>query len=110
MTHRFRPLPAVLVLLVLAAVLGWTLQTVATTITLKGPSTANNRVGLPGGALTLDTTMGFAELSKKFGKPLIPVLNGFDAASYFLECADGEASTSPKVDLFMYQLSSNPLP
>src|SRR5205085_3590714 len=44
------------------AVLGWTLQTVATTVTIKGPSTGINRVGLPGGALTLDTTMGFAEL------------------------------------------------
>jgi hypothetical protein len=92
------------------AVLGWTLQTVATTITLKGPSTGNNRVGLPGGALTLDTTMGFVELSKQFGKPLIPVMNGYDASNYFLECSDVEASTSPKVDLFMYQLSSNPLP
>jgi hypothetical protein len=92
------------------AVLGWTLQTVACTVTIKGPSTGNNRVGLPGGALTLDTTMGFVEASRQFGKPLIPVLNGYDAANYFMECADGEASTSPKVDLFMYQLSSNPLP
>ena len=92
------------------AVLGWTLQTVCTTLTLKGPSTGNNRVGLPGGALTLDTMMGFVDLSKQFGKPLIPILNGYDAASYFLEAADGEASTSPKVDLFMYQLSSNPTP
>jgi len=92
------------------AVCGWTLQTVCTTITLKGPSTGNNRVGLPGGALTLDTTMGFVELSKTFNQPLIPILNGYDAASYFLEAADGEASTSPKVDLFMYQLSANPLP
>ena len=91
------------------AVLGWSLQTVATTITLKGPSTGNNRVGLPGGALTLDTMMGFVSMSQQFGKPLIPILNGYDAASYFLEVADGEASTSPKVDLFMYQLSSNPL-
>ena len=92
------------------AVLGWTLQTVCTTITLKGPSTGNNRVGLPGGALTLDTMMGFVQMSREFGKPLIPILNGYDAASYFLEAADGEASTSPKVDLFMYQLSSNPTP
>ena len=92
------------------AVLGWTLQTVCTTITLKGPSTGNNRVGLPGGALTLDTMYGFVELSRMFHQPLIPVLNGYDAASYFLEAADGEASTSPKVDLFMYQLSSNPTP
>ena len=65
--------------------------------------------GLPGGALTLDTMMGFVSMSQQFGKPLIPILNGYDAASYFLEVADGEASTSPKVDLFMYQLSSNPL-
>jgi len=92
------------------AVLGWSLQTVCTTLTLKGPSTGNNRVGLPGGVLTLDSMMGFVDLSKQFGKPLIPILNGYDAASYFLEAADGEASTSPKVDLFMYQLSSNPTP
>lgn len=92
------------------AVLGWSLQTVVTTITLKGPSTGNNRVGLPGGALTLDTMMGFVELSRQFNKPLIPILNGYDAASYFLEVADDAASTSPKVDLFMYQLSSNPVP
>lgn len=91
------------------AVLGWSLQTVCTTVTIKGPSTGNNRVGLPGGALTLDTMMGFVQLSQQFGKPLIPILNGYDQASYFLEAADGEASTSPKVDLFMYQLSANPL-
>jgi hypothetical protein len=92
------------------AVLGWTLQTVVTTVTIKGPSTGNNRVGLPGGALTLDTTMGFVELSRTFGKPLIPIINGYDQANYFLEVADGEASTSPKVDLFMFQLSANPAP
>jgi hypothetical protein len=91
------------------AVLGWSLQTVCTTITIKGPSTGNNRVGLPGGAVNQDTTMGFVQLSQQFQKPLIPVLNGYDAASYFLEAADGEASTSPKVDLFMYQLTGNPL-
>lgn len=91
------------------AVLGWSLQTVCTTVTLKGPSTGNNRVGLPGGASNQDTTMAFVQQSIQFGKPLIPIINGFDAASYFLEAADGEASTSPKVDLFMYQLTGNPL-
>ncbi len=91
------------------AVLGWSLQTVCTTITLKGPSTGNNRVGLPGGAINMDSTMGFVTLSQQFGKPLIPILNGYDASSYFLEAADAEASTSPKVDLNMYQLTANPL-
>lgn len=91
------------------ALLGWSLQTVATTVTFKGPSTGNNRVGLPGGALQIDSTMGFVAMSQQFNKPLIPVFNGFDQASYFLECADGEASTSPKVDMLLYQLSANPL-
>lgn len=91
------------------AVLGWNLQTVCTTITFKGPSTGNNRVGLPGGANNMDTSMAFVQQSLQFGKPLIPVFNGYDAASYFLEAADGEASTNPKVDLFMYQLKGNPV-
>jgi hypothetical protein len=91
------------------AILGWSLQTVCTTVAIFGPSTGNNKVGLPGGAANQDTTMGFVTLSQQFGKPLIPIVNGYDAASYFLVAADGEASTTPKVDLFMYQLSSNPL-
>jgi hypothetical protein len=82
---------------------------VCTTIALYGPSTGNNKVGLPGGAANQDTTMGFVQQSIAFGKPLIPVLNGYDAASYFLQAADGEASTTPKVDLFMYQLTANPI-
>lgn len=91
------------------AILGWSLQTVCTTIAFYGPSTGNNKVGLPGGANNQDTTMGFVTMSQMFGKPLIPVINGYDAASYFLVAADGEASTTPKVDLFMYQLSANPI-
>lgn len=91
------------------AVLGWSLQTVCTTVAFYGPSTGNNKVGLPGGANNQDSTMAFVQQSLKYGKPLIPILNGYDAASYFLVAADGEASTSPKVDLFMYQLKSNPL-
>jgi hypothetical protein len=36
------------------------------------------------------------------------VFNGYDAANVFLYAADGEASTSPKVDVLAYQLSGNP--
>jgi hypothetical protein len=89
------------------AILGFTLQTVCTTISVKANLWGNNRLGLPGGALTLDTTNGFVELSALTGKPLIPVINGYDAANVLVEVADGEASTSPKVDFRMYELTRN---
>ncbi len=91
------------------AILGFTVQTVCTTISFKGASWGNNRIGLPAGSLDTDTTNGFVDLSQQLGKPLIPVLNGYDAANYFLEAADGEASTSPKVDIRMYELTGNPV-
>jgi hypothetical protein len=36
------------------------------------------------------------------------VFNGFDAGNVFLYAADGEASTSPKVDILAYELSGTP--
>ena len=91
------------------AVLGWSVQTPVTTVSIKGPAWGNNRLGVPSGALDIRSDSYFVELSKSLGKPLIPVLNGYDAANYFLEVSDGEASTSPKVDVLMYQLRSNPV-
>ena len=90
------------------AILGWTVQTVCTTITFKGQAWGNNRIGGPSGALTTDTTMYFVDLYRETGIPCIPVFNGFDASNVFVTAADGEASTSPKVDVFAYELSRNP--
>ena len=90
------------------AILGWTVQTVCTTIAFSGQAWGNNKIGGPSGALTTDTTMYFVDLYKETGIPCIPVFNGFDAANVFLYAADGEASTSPKVDVFAYELSGNP--
>lgn len=91
------------------AILGWTVQTPVCTISLKATNWGNNRIGLPQGSLDLRTDMGFVDLSQSLNKPLIPIINGYDAANVLLEVADDAASTSPKVDVLMYQLRANPL-
>src|SRR5579859_7878047 len=45
------------------AILGFTVQTQVTTVSFKGASWGNNRIGLPAGALTLDNTHAFVDLS-----------------------------------------------
>ena len=91
------------------AILGWTVQTVCTTIAFSGQAWGNNRVGGPSGALETDTTNYFVDLYQQTNIPCIPVFNGYDAGNVFVTAADGEASTSPKVDVFAYELKSNPV-
>jgi hypothetical protein len=91
------------------AILGWTQQLVCTTIAFAGQAWGNNKIGGPGGALTLDTTNYFVDLYYETGIPCIPVFNGYDAGNVFLYAADDTASASPKVDVWAYELSSNPV-
>lgn len=91
------------------AILGWTQQTICTTVAFSGQAWGNNRIGGPGGALTLDTTNYFVDLYMETGIPCIPVFNGYDASNVFVTVADGEASTSPKIDVWAYELSGSPL-
>lgn len=89
-------------------ILGFTVQTVVTTVAFTGPMWANLRVGAPGGAAFLATDNYFVSLSESLKKPLIPVFNGYDAGSVLCAVADGEASTSPKVDIIAVECNSDP--
>jgi hypothetical protein len=91
------------------AILGWTCQTICTTIAFSGQAWGNNKIGGPSGALTLDTTNYFVNLYNETGIPCIPVFNGFDAGNVFAFAADDTANASPKVDIFAYELSGNPM-
>lgn len=91
------------------AILGWTVQTVCTTIAFSGQSWGNNLIGGPSGALTTDTTNYFVDLYKETNIPCIPVFNGYDAAQVYAYAIDAEASTSPKVDVWAYELTGNPV-
>lgn len=91
------------------AILGCSVQTQVTTISLVSTVWGGQRIGIPVGALDLDNNMWFVTESIKSGKPLIPVVNANDFGNVLIQVADSAASTSPKVDWVMYELTSNPL-
>lgn len=92
------------------AILGCSVATPVTTVSLLSTTWGGQRIGIPVGALGLDNTMWFVTESIASGKPLIPVINANDAGNVLVQVADTEASTSPHVDWLMYELRSNPLP
>lgn len=82
------------------SVLGFTVQTVVTTVSIKGPMWGNFRFGASAGATFLATDNYFVDLNSKYpGERLIPCFNGYDVGNVLLEVADSIASVSPKVDL-----------
>ncbi len=90
------------------AILGCSVQTQVTTIGLIGPDWGGQRIGLPVGALDLRSTTWFVDQTIKWGKPLIPCFNSNNKGNVLAVVADGEASTSPKVDWLLYELSGKP--
>ena len=90
------------------AILGFSVQTQVTTISVKGPGTGGQRMGCPAGALDLRSDTWFVDQSVKWNLPLIPWINSNDKGNYLLEVADGEASTSPKIDILMVELTGPP--
>jgi hypothetical protein len=91
------------------AVIGFTVQTQVTTVSFKGPMWGNFRFGCSAGASFLNTANFFLDLQRLYpGENLIPVFNGYDAGSVLLEVADGEASTSPKIDIIAVECKNNP--
>jgi hypothetical protein len=91
------------------AIIGFTVQTIVTTVSFKGPMWGNFRFGAPAGSPFLSTDNFFLQLQQQYpNENLIPVFNGYDAGSVLLEVADGEASTSPKVDILAVECKNNP--
>jgi hypothetical protein len=91
------------------AILGCTVQTPVTTVALTSTAWGGQRIGIPVGALDLDNTNWFVTESIASGKPLIPIVNANDLGNVLVQVADAEASTSPKIDWNMYELTRNPL-
>jgi hypothetical protein len=90
------------------AMYGASVQTQVTTIGLLGPDWAGQRIGFPAGALDLRSNVWFLEQSVKWGRPLIPCFNSNNKGNILVMVADGEASTAPKVDFFLVELSGQP--
>jgi len=92
------------------AVLGWTVQTQVTTVTLLGPDWGGQRIGGPAGVLTLDNSAWFMDQAMKYGGiPLVPCFNSSNKANITVQVADGAASTSPQIDFLLYELTGPPV-
>lgn len=90
------------------AILGCTVQTQVTTIAMKGPAWGGQRIGLPAGSLFLNSNMWFVDQTIKRGHPYIPFFHSADVGNIIVNVADGEASTSPKVDWNCVELTGKP--
>lgn len=90
------------------ALLGWSVQTQVTTVSLLGPDWGGQRIGGPAGALYLNSNTWFLDQSRKWGRAMIPCFNSNNKGNVLVAVADGEASTSPKIDFNLVELTSYP--
>lgn len=89
------------------AVLGYVTDTVQAMVGIKGSETGNLRVCGPGTTATDDTSQYFVDWSNREGTPHIPVFNSANQGSVFVSTCDVVASSTPKVQLVLAQLSQN---
>lgn len=90
------------------ALLGASVQTQVTALSFISNLWGGQRIGLPAGSLDLGSAGWFRERSVNLGLPLIPFFNQADAANILGFALDGEASTTPAVDLNLVRLSDKP--
>ena len=91
------------------ALIGWTVQTQCTTISLIGPDWGGQRIGGPAGAPYLNSNSWFLDQSIKWNKPLIPCFNSNNKGNILVSVADTEASTQPKIDFNLTELTGAPI-
>jgi len=89
------------------AVLGYVTDIAQAMVGIKGLETGNLRVCGPGTTLTDTTTNFFVEWSQREQTPHIPVFNSANNGSTYVSTCDTTASTTPKVQLILAELSSN---
>ena len=90
------------------AILGVSVQTQVTAVTMTGPDWGGQRIGCPAGSLDLRSNTWFVDQTVKWGKPCIPVFNSNNVGQVNVQVVDAEASTSPAIDFFLYELSGKP--
>lgn len=87
------------------ALLGHTSDLPFTTLTIKGPETANYRIPMPGHWNEQITAGWFLELSRRFNKPMVPVFNANNKSNIFVEVADAGGGSAPLISLKWIELS-----
>lgn len=90
------------------ALLGAVPRTQVTAVGFTSNLWGGQRIGMPLGSLDLNTSNWFVQRSKQHNMPLIPFFNQADAANILGFCLDGEASTTPAIDLNIVRLTGKP--
>lgn len=88
------------------ALLGYVTDTQCAAVAVRGPETANLRVGGPGTTEAIETREFFIRLYEKTGEATIPVINSANRGSTQVFCADNAAAATLNVGLVMAELSS----
>lgn len=87
------------------AILGYQCLATVAAVGIRGPDTANLRVGGPGPGESLETRDWFISLSQNSGLPAIPVINQANRAATFVHVANATAAGTT-VDLIVARLAS----
>src|SRR6266566_541579 len=91
------------------AILGWTTQIAVCTVSLLGPDWGGQRIGGPAGVMAQPSDTWFLDQSIKWGqKALIPCFNSNNKGNVLVQVVDDAASTSPKIDFSLYELTAQP--
>lgn len=88
------------------AILGYECATNGGTLGIKGVDTGNLRLGGPLTNLAFVTNDWFIDLSNRYNKPLIPVVNSANVAAILLDCACVATSTAFKIGLNLASLKN----
>jgi hypothetical protein len=92
------------------ALLGYTCSVAVGAVGIKGVDTSATFIGGPGEAITKNTADYFLAMSKRSGKPCIPIFNAANKANTFVVGVDSAASTAVKVTLILAQLQESYTP
>ena len=87
------------------ALLGYTSSRTVTAVAINGTDTGNLNIGGPGGYSASVTGNFFADQSRLYGIPHIPVINSNNAGSTVVQIADILTSGTPNVTWIFAQLS-----
>lgn len=90
------------------AIVGVNVQTDVTTIAMTGPDWGGQKLGIPAGSIQTAASNYFWDQSLKYNKGLIPCFNSNNRGNTLIQVADSAASTSPKIDIQMIELTSYP--
>lgn len=87
------------------AILGYEVSVKVGVVTIFGPDTGNQHLAGPGSLSVWDTRDWFVKLSDESGLPCIPVINGNNKGTTFVQLADVANATSSNVSLVLAELA-----